>query len=101
MEIVAFDLQNYAFVTYSFIQREWSFLSVFLLVLLIFINTRKIAEITKQLAKNVQFQKIINTSLPPTEGFCFCISPLLPGNSSLTSYFASKILASKTTLLPH
>ena len=49
MEIVAFDLQNYAFVTYSFIQREWSFLCLFLLVPLMFINTRKIAEITKQL----------------------------------------------------
>ena len=45
----------------------------------------------------VQFQNIPNT--PPMEGFLFCIPlPHPPGNSSLASYFASKILALKT---PH
>ena len=38
---------------------------------------------------NVQFQKI--PILPPTEGFLFC-TPLLPGNSDLFSYIASKNL---------
>ena len=32
------------------------------------------------------------------EGFLFC-TPLPPGNSSLASHFASKILAFKTSLL--
>ena len=43
----------------------------------------------------MQFQKI--SILPPRKVFCF--APLLPpGNSSLASYFASKILVSKTPL---
>ena len=40
-----------------------------------------------------------NIHTPPMEGFCF--APLLPpGNSSLASYFASKILTFKTPLPP-
>ena len=38
-----------------------------------------------------------NIHTPPTEGFLFC-SRLPPGNSSLASHFASKIVAFKTPL---
>ena len=38
-----------------------------------------------------------NIHTRPTEGLLFC-TPLPPGNSSLASYFASKILASKNPL---
>ena len=44
---------------------------------------------------NVQFQKI--SILPPRKVICFA-TPIPPGNSSLASYFASKILAFKTPL---
>ena len=43
----------------------------------------------------VQFQKI--AILPPRKVFCFA-PPVPPGNSSLASYFASKILTFKTPL---
>ena len=43
----------------------------------------------------VQFQKI--SILPPEKVFCFA-PPIPPGNSSLASYFASKILTFKTPL---
>ena len=46
---------------------------------------------------NMQLQKI--SILSPTEGFLFC-APLLLGNSSLASYFASKILTFKIPLPP-
>ena len=49
----------------------------------------------KLMAYLVQFQKIF--ILPPGKGFCFALpSPL--GNSSLASYFASKILTFRTPL---
>ena len=44
---------------------------------------------------NVQFQKI--SILPPRKVCCFA-SPLLPGNSGLFSYIASKNLAFKISL---
>ena len=37
-----------------------------------------------------------NIHTPPMEGFLFCIPPLLPGNSGLSSYIASKIIALNT-----
>ena len=40
-----------------------------------------------------------NTYTPPREGFLFFPSPLPPGNSSLASYFASKILTFETLFL--
>ena len=40
-----------------------------------------------------------NIHTPPMEGFWFCTPPPLPtGNSSLASYFASKVLTFKTPL---
>ena len=39
-----------------------------------------------------------NIHTPPTKGFLFCNPLPPPGNSSLASYFASKIVAFKTPL---
>lgn len=75
MEIVAFDLQNYAFVTYSFIQREWSFLSVFLLVLVFIIQGKLLKSQNNQLemcsSKKYQY-------LPPLYGRFFCFAYIAP-----------------------